>query len=139
MLSQSFGVIFQFSDSPRDMTPTSDKTVYASVGDSLNISATVLACPKPTSVHWRKTADPSITLESHITDLVEDDYLLNGIVKQVTTQHYGTYECIVENGIGNSLKAKFEVKLKGKYYYLLFENSPAHKLLRCQRFVKTVI
>ena len=108
-------VFLLVSDSPKELIPESGKMVFAAAGHSLNISATILAYPKPSSVHWRKIADPSITLESHITDLGEDEFLISGTVKLVTLKHYGIYECVVENAMGNFLKAKFDVKLEGKY------------------------
>ena len=107
-------LIWLVSDSPIDLILLSEKTVYVSVGVSLNITAIVTAYPKP-SVQWKKISDTSIILDSHITDLEEDEFLISGTVKQVNPKHYGIYECLVDNGIGNSLKAKFDVKLEGKY------------------------
>ena len=117
-----------FTDSPKDLTPAPEKMVYASLGDSLNISATIQACPKPSSIQWRKISDSNIDIlgfKKYTIDLGNDIQLYYITIEKVLHDHYGVYECETQNEIGQHLVLQYDMKQKGKKMNLISKLSKA--------------
>ena len=91
--------------------------VYASLGDSLTISATIQAYPKPFSVQWRKLSEPNMDIlgfTKYSVDIGNDIELYYITIEKVLHDHYGVYECKTWNDVGQPLVLQYDMKRQGK-------------------------
>ena len=89
--------------------------MYASEGESANISVPVRSHPEPSSVAWQKVADiPEDIQKSSAFSLGHDMWLYYMPVDSVAAEDFATYVCEIANSVGENLVVQISLKRKGK-------------------------
>ena len=103
--------IYILTDSTQLVSKSTDLVVFASEGESVNISVTVMAYPQPGSVVWHKLEDFSVNASAF--SLGHNLWLYYLTVDNVASEDFGLYACEISNGVGDSLVVQISLKRKG--------------------------
>ena len=111
----------------------SEVAQYGTVGDTVHVHCQTQALPRVTQFTWKFNGE-KITKDSPVISIAESTHgnavKSTIVIKNAKKDHFGDYECSVENEMGTT-EAKIELKELGKKYFVQkFSNPDRAKMLQ---------